>query len=610
MKIFNILAGLLMSSVTASAGAAEVAYSYADLNDQLIAFESPKADNYDVAVKMTNLGFENASVKGVRVLFPESSDISGYQAWLSTELKLESNKNVADLVTVDAVVADGYLTATFPDGFVIPDEGIYVGYSFSVEKYNDSTKGPVILGKGDSSDGFFLHTSKKYYSWANMYEKTGLVSAMEIILAGDFPENNGMISLTSDLNFGINQEEFEIPLAFTNLGYVPIEEMEFAYSFNGNEEFTAITTFDPAREIQFTGSIPLSVFVENHAEKGSNEFVLRLSKINGQEVPNIGGEITTELYAFADMPTRRVLVEEYTGLWCGYCPRGYAAMEYMAKNYPYDYIGVSYHSRDVMETVPYTDYPSSVMAFPVSTIDRQEQGDPFFWTGFSGFGFLEAWEKQLNKFTPVTIDMSAVSYDTDSRIVTLDTEVSFIKQPDNDCRIFYLLTANGLSDPTWLQTNYLSGESFESYGIDEIVEFIEGGDVIQGMVFNDIPVVWSDLRGIEESLPAANSIITDQTYTHSIEFDLNGVVSVQGYDLIGNATSIRAIAGVADSITGEVLNCTVALIEGLSGVGSIDGKDDQPVEYYTLSGIKIERPTTSGLYIRRTGEKTEKVFFK
>lgn len=47
---------------------------------------------------------------------------------------------------------------------------------------------------------------------------------------------------------------------------------------------------------------------------------------------------------------------------------------------------------------------------------------------------------------------------------------------------------------------------------------------------------------------------------------------------------------------------------GIDGVES-DDCDDAPVEYYNLQGMKVENPT-SGIYIRRQGSKTSKVFIR
>lgn len=606
MKINNILAGCALVLAMSPVYATEINYSYADLSGQLAAFGSPKADSYDVAIKITNFGHENTEVAGIRVLFPESDDITGLSAWISTELKLVDNKNVPDLVSVEAFVENEYLMASFPEGFTIPEEGLFVGYSFTVEKHNEETQWPIILGNGDNPNGLYLHTAKKYYSWLNYYENIGKVSAMEVTLRGDFAENDGEIAFASPLNFGANEAEFEIPLTFTNYGGKPIGSMEFEYSYNGNPANSTVVNFDPAMEIPFTGTTPLSIFVENKADNGSNLFSLTLTKINDQTVANPGASIETTLNAFAELPKKRVLVEEFTGLWCGYCPRGWAALEYMSENYPDDFVAISYHSRDDMETVPYYDYPVSVSSYPVSCIDRKTSGDPFFGSGFSGFGFLDEWKEAGNAFTPATIEITGVSYDPETKVVNAETATSFITDMDDECRVFYILVADGLEDPSWLQVNYLTGESFSDYGIPQIEQFLDGEIYIEGLVFNDVPVVYSDPKGVEGSLPAAGEIKAGESYAGSYQFLTDGAVSTRGVDLIGMAKGIRVIAGVANAVTGEVLNCTVANVDGITGISHIMDSESSS-EIYTVSGIKVTgNELAPGTYIRRVNGKSEK----
>lgn len=44
----------------------------------------------------------------------------------------------------------------------------------------------------------------------------------------------------------------------------------------------------------------------------------------------------------------------------------------------------------------------------------------------------------------------------------------------------------------------------------------------------------------------------------------------------------------------------------LSGIGSVTG-DNAPVEYYNLQGIRVDNPSSSGIYIRRQGRTAAKV---
>lgn len=49
-------------------------------------------------------------------------------------------------------------------------------------------------------------------------------------------------------------------------------------------------------------------------------------------------------------------------------------------------------------------------------------------------------------------------------------------------------------------------------------------------------------------------------------------------------------------------------LTGIEGIGAEAGAD-APAEYYDLQGRRVANPV-SGLYIRRTGSKVEKVFVK
>lgn len=46
-----------------------------------------------------------------------------------------------------------------------------------------------------------------------------------------------------------------------------------------------------------------------------------------------------------------------------------------------------------------------------------------------------------------------------------------------------------------------------------------------------------------------------------------------------------------------------------NGIGSIEADNDAPVEYYNLQGVRVDSPA-NGLYIRRQGNKTTKVFIR
>ena len=83
-----------------------------------------------------------------------------------------------------------------------------------------------------------------------------------------------------------------------------------------------------------------------------------------EEVPSIG--------PVPDSFTKKVLIEEFTGAWCGYCPDGAHRLENTINANNGNVIGVSLHNGDQM-SVEHTDYLGSVYqntGFPSGMVDR------------------------------------------------------------------------------------------------------------------------------------------------------------------------------------------------------------------------------------------------
>jgi hypothetical protein len=75
--------------------------------------------------------------------------------------------------------------------------------------------------------------------------------------------------------------------------------------------------------------------------------------------------------ASAQTPTKKVLLEEFTGSWCGWCPRGIYAIQQLEAKYPNSFIPVSFHNSDPMQISTGQDtLESTVTGYPDGWIDR------------------------------------------------------------------------------------------------------------------------------------------------------------------------------------------------------------------------------------------------
>ena len=66
---------------------------------------------------------------------------------------------------------------------------------------------------------------------------------------------------------------------------------------------------------------------------------------------------------------KKILIEEATGTWCLWCPRGEVYAKEIAKTYPDDVILVSVHGNDPMEHEPYK-VSADFSFYPAAYIDR------------------------------------------------------------------------------------------------------------------------------------------------------------------------------------------------------------------------------------------------
>ena len=124
------------------------------------------------------------------------------------------------------------------------------------------------------------------------------------------------------------------------------------------------------------------------------------------------------------VPVHRVLVEEYTGTWCGWCTRGLVAMEKLAEAYGDDFIGVAYHNSDPMEIM--TEYPSPVQGFPSAFVERYYDVDPYYGYESSGFGMKALVDYLMTQLAPVEINVRAEWADEAKSELKATVETNFV----------------------------------------------------------------------------------------------------------------------------------------------------------------------------------------
>ena len=182
---------------------ATIDFSYGTSGEEFKVYGYGKKETYDVAIR---LGQEmaGAKVNGFTVPLPvDAVQVANLKGWLSSELKLEKKKNVPDLGEVEAILDEWTLSATFPEPVTVPENGIYVGYSFDIVSLDEiegvySYPGdPIACVSGSNPDGMYVHTSRSMLKWKSIVEQIGGLSPLTVSLTGNFRAEAAAASIAS-----------------------------------------------------------------------------------------------------------------------------------------------------------------------------------------------------------------------------------------------------------------------------------------------------------------------------------------------------------------------------------------------------------------------------
>ena len=603
-----ILTGaLLAASSPVALAESERFFSYPDTNADVMYFGNGKAETYDMAIKINNPNLVGKKVKSVSVALFEDATVSNPQGWLSSELLLDSKKkNAPDIAVIEAEVSSGnVLTATFSEPYEIPEEGVYVGYSITIAKpltFGDNNPNPVATCV--NQDGAYIHSTRTNLKWTSL-SQYDVASCMEVVVEGEFDDYSVSVIDVGTVRTDGLPNSVEIPVKICNMGATEINSLEFTYIFDDIEPMRSeIILTDPV-SAKFCTERKLSFPVPSYGK--SSSLKVAVTKVNG-EVNSLADSFATGNYVFMSfVPVLRPLMEEYTGLWCGWCPRGFVAMELMSEEYPDDFVCVSYHSGDVLEYIP--NFPNEPDGFPSSFMNRAVAADPYFGVGQSGFGIKDLWLDLKTQDCPADINVELAWDGDDYSKLVCRSNVRFVSDENgDDYRVQYVLVGDGfktkyvyLEDGSvnnkeslvLRQSNYYKGSA--PYDDSPLwLPFINGDSNVTDLVFNDVAMSLAD-----PIVALPHEVKADEIYEHEFEIDYKqvGSLMLSGENIIPDTGSLRCVA-ILLTADGKFVNCNKSRYVGLSSVKEVtSGTDVISTEWFDLQGRRLTSPD-EGMNIR------------
>jgi len=401
---------------------------------------------------------------------------------------------------------------------------------------------------------------------------------------------------------GINFEKYnnvatQVPVKVTveNHGANPLTSLELTWTDGTNYYTDTITNLN----ITTLGTQELTHSVTVQAsEIGEYGIGVLVANPNNtaDEAPddNTGGR---KIYFLNEQLPKKVLVEEGTGTWCGWCPRGAVNIDAVYEANPDLVMPIAIHNGDPMTISNYDGpFSNTISGYPSGHADRKEINiDPAdFGTAVAGL---------QSRMVPVQVK-TQTAYDPETRTVTVyGTAHSSVPTLANDFRFTCVITEDHVtgSDAGYNQTNYYAGGAQGAMGgFESLPDPVPASQMEYRFVAR---ALLGGFTGMENSVPDA--VAAGEEFSVQFTYQIPA-----GYDV----EQMKAIIFLQDEETGEVLNGDIVdVTDEATGVTLVpEGKfslypnptvDNMTltVDYQTDAAVSMKIYTTNGSLVKDLG---------
>ncbi len=229
------------------------------------------------------------------------------------------------------------------------------------------------------------------------------------------------------------------------------------------------------------------------------------------DADNTNDSSNTGVTAVLFKPAKKILVEEGTGTWCGWCPRGAVYMDSLHNNYDNNFSLVAVHNKDLMVVPAYDAFiGGKIGGYPSVLVDRRQELDP------SDLIDIYNEQKDYFGFADITLkDLNAGSFDFSVKV-----SVKPALELSGDYRLALALTESKVVGRTdggqWDQHNYYSFETLNIPLVGAGHNWQAEKDPIPGtkMHYDFVArMIIPDPNGAAGSLPATMTANTTYDYT-------------------------------------------------------------------------------------------------
>lgn len=439
------------------------------------------------------------------------------------------------------------------------------------QQFEDFPETPVFEMKGDSVDWYDHSIDVSEYNGQTIYvafacqtlneEYPGLVLVDDLALVGEQRLVQTEV-LTDQYIYG--DQDVAIRCKFTGATDAPVTSLKAHFSYAGQtftkemdgsalqkgESYTL--EFDEKISLSVSDTARYRVWVEANGIEYSPE--------------------NYEAICLAFKPERKIVIEDGSGMWCGYCAIGIPAMEKMKAKYPGQFIGIVVHRDDLLGQEAY-DKALNVGDLPAAKINRkyvtsnlmviiEENGKKAYTTLNGGIEtyFLKELEETVS---PVSLALTGGFTDATQQKITARADFKFaLDYTSSDFRVAFVLIENNVSGEGFYQNNSYSAFDGDAGGLEK------QPTRIINPAFQEVARGIYDFAGIPGSIPS--QITASEAL--NFEYELTVPEMKKGPQIVTN--NLELVAMIINAATGEIVNADKVMLGDPQGITpeSVDGE--------------------------------------
>lgn len=436
---------------------------------------------------------------------------------------------------------------------------LYVGYSYEASK-SDSPLGFDNDPNGYSPLGDYASvTATADEAWKG--GEVGIIggvygnACIRAVIEGEsFPAD--MVMARSINLPGIIRPwtDFDFTVSFRNYGSAPVNSVEVTYRLGGAEVQKRTINLETPLAKGENGVVTLTGSNNQDGEIDLPAYAF-ISKVNGND--NVFASVIAET-AFSPSSKlfeRRVVLEEYTGVGCQFCPRGWYGIETFreelkAKGQDDAFIAIGVHNygSDPMQCSAYNTWVSKfITGAPQGSVNRMEslkQFDP------SLEGLQEVFPL-VHSLCKEYVEITADFEDEEQNSVVAKTTMRFAESMEKaEYGLAYVVIQNDLGP--YNQTNGFAGGRYGEMG------GFENKPASVPLMFNDVARDIYNWSGDKTACPS--EITEGEEYTHTKSLSLTRCKTLKNASL----DNVEVVVLLINRRTNEIANAAKCKIGGTS----------------------------------------------